>query len=418
MNPFARVPVVNYIFIVSMKPKSRDLELSPEILYLTVKLIDYSLLRHPLPASDLHHLGVGALLTAWKDLDAETVDVDYLMSVTNSFSSINICNKKKILKMEKTSLQELANNLGNETQYEYLLKFIKASRSDREVKNMVHYLVELGMVHLDTTLFHPSLWAASAIYTVRCCLDKSPPWTDALESLTKYSENQLMECSKLLFSKHSEASGGSNLRAVFKKKEFEKEYGSFHHFLDPYSSVRCIAAIGFSGTLVCKNEGFIAAEDLAFSFEKSWLGLHIQKFLIFRKTSASILTAALASQNSEQPASSASNAVLPFEGGSLDAAVASPSTASSVQPSETKSTVTSASPKQNNACAVAVSAKANVGRTVMPLVPYFSGEAAVVLHCGGFDVARSCYVHWWQWGWVVISCGSLFATWVSSLPPV
>ncbi|XP_023640631.1 plant UBX domain-containing protein 11 isoform X2 [Capsella rubella] len=110
----------------------------------------------------------------------------------------------------------------------------------------------------------------------------------------------------------------------------------------PYSSVPCIAAIGFSGTQVWKNEGFIAAEDLTSSLEKAWLGLHIQE------TTASILSAALASQNSEQSASSTSNAVLPSEGGPLDAAVACPSTASSVQPSETKSTVTSASTKQNN----------------------------------------------------------------------
>ncbi|ESQ38939.1 hypothetical protein EUTSA_v10001393mg [Eutrema salsugineum] len=110
----------------------------------------------------------------------------------------------------------------------------------------------------------------------------------------------------------------------------------------PYSSVPCIAAIGFSGTQVWKNEGFIAAEDLASSLEKAWVGLHIQE------TTASILSAALASQNSEQPDSSASNVVLPSEGGSLDAAVASPSAASSVQPSERKSTETSASTKENN----------------------------------------------------------------------
>ncbi|KAG7574724.1 Cyclin-like superfamily [Arabidopsis suecica] len=198
-------------FIVSLHV---ELELDPEILYLTVRLIDYSLHLHHLPASDLHNLGLGALLTAWRYLDEDTVDVDYLMSVTNSFSSKNICSKKKILKMEKTSLQELEYGVGDKTQYEYLLKFIEASRSDPEVEDMVHYLSELGMVHLETTRFHPSLWAAATIYTVRCCLDKSPPWTDALESLTKYSENQLMDCSKLLFSKHSEASRGSNLRAV------------------------------------------------------------------------------------------------------------------------------------------------------------------------------------------------------------
>ncbi|CAH8374012.1 unnamed protein product [Eruca vesicaria subsp. sativa] len=100
----------------------------------------------------------------------------------------------------------------------------------------------------------------------------------------------------------------------------------------PYSSVPCIAAIGFSGTQVWKNEGFIAAEDLASSLEKAWLGLHIQE------TTASIFSAALASQNSEQPASSASNVVLPPEGGTSDAVVASQSTGTSVQSSERKST--------------------------------------------------------------------------------
>lgn len=71
----------------------------------------------------------------------------------------------------------------------------------------------------------------------------------------------------------------------------------------------------------------------------------------FQETTASIFSAALASQNSAQPAS---NVVLPSEGGSLDAAVASPSTASSVQPSARKSTVTSASTKENNDGTVAV----------------------------------------------------------------
>ncbi|KAG7574725.1 UBX domain [Arabidopsis suecica] len=119
----------------------------------------------------------------------------------------------------------------------------------------------------------------------------------------------------------------------------------------PYSSVPCIAAIGFSGTQVWKNEGFIAAEDIASSLEKAWLGLHIQE------TTASIFSAALASQNSEKPASSDSNFVLPLESGPLDAAVASPSTASTVQPSETNSSVTSASTKENIDGAVAVKGK-------------------------------------------------------------
>ncbi|KFK37161.1 hypothetical protein AALP_AA4G221100 [Arabis alpina] len=152
-------------------------------------------------------------------------------------------------------------------------------------------------------------------------------WTDAsvAESLSKY-------CILL----HIEAGSvdATNFSAIY-----------------PYSSVPCVAAIGFSGTQVWKNEGFIAAEELASSLEKAWVGLHIQE------TTASIFSAALASQNVEQPASSPSNVVLPSEGGSLDAATASPSTVSSVQPSETKSTVKSASTKENNDSTVAVKGK-------------------------------------------------------------
>ena len=72
-------------------------------------------------------------------------------------------------------------------------------------------------------------------------------------------------------------------------------------------------------------------------------------FYRFQETTASIFSAALASQNSEQPTSSASNVVLPSEEGSTsDTMAASQSTGTSVQPSERKSTVTSASTKEKN----------------------------------------------------------------------
>ncbi|CAN8286690.1 unnamed protein product [Cochlearia groenlandica] len=134
-------------------------------------------------------------------------------------------------------------------------------------------------------------------------------WTDSLvaESLSKYC---------ILLCIRAESVDATHFSAIY-----------------PYSSVPCIAAIGFSGTQAWKNEGFISAQDLASSLEKAWLGLHIQE---------TMLSAALASQNSEQPAS---DVVLPSQGGSLDA---SPSTASIVQPSERKSTAASTSTKENN----------------------------------------------------------------------
>ncbi|KAK9932484.1 hypothetical protein M0R45_019721 [Rubus argutus] len=63
--------------------------------------------------------------------------------------------------------------------------------------------------------------------------------------------------------------------------------------LYPQKSVPCITAIGFNGVQLWQNEGFVSAEVLASSLEKVWLGLQIQE------TTATVLSAALASKKSE-----------------------------------------------------------------------------------------------------------------------
>ena len=57
---------------------------------------------------------------------------------------------------------------------------------------MVHFLAELGMMHYDTLKFCPSMLAASAVYTARCALKKSPAWTETLTFHTGYSESEIM----------------------------------------------------------------------------------------------------------------------------------------------------------------------------------------------------------------------------------
>ncbi|XP_050938564.1 plant UBX domain-containing protein 11 isoform X2 [Cucumis melo] len=70
---------------------------------------------------------------------------------------------------------------------------------------------------------------------------------------------------------------------------------------DPQKSVPCITAVGYNGIQLWLNEGFISAEVLASNLEKAWLGLHIQE------TTASVLTAALASKKSEASTSRTSD---------------------------------------------------------------------------------------------------------------
>ncbi|XP_062144624.1 plant UBX domain-containing protein 11 isoform X2 [Alnus glutinosa] len=108
------------------------------------------------------------------------------------------------------------------------------------------------------------------------------------------------------------------------------------HFsaLYPQKSVPCITAIGFNGVQVWQNDGFVSAEDLASSLEKAWLSLHIQE------TTATFLTAALASRNSGASTSS-SNAASSNEQSSSSTVVPSPSTDKHVQYEEAKPAVTS-----------------------------------------------------------------------------
>ncbi|XP_010486814.1 PREDICTED: cyclin-B1-3-like [Camelina sativa] len=186
-------------------------DLSPETLYLTVNIIDRFLSLKPVPRRELQLVGISALLIASKYEEIWPPQVNDLVYVTdNSYIS------KQILVMEKTILGSLEWYLTVPTQYVFLVRFIKASGSDPKLDSMVHFLAELGLMHYDSLMFCPSMLAASAVYTARCTLNKTPAWTDTLKFHTGYSESQLMDCSKLLAFVHSSVEE-SRLQGVFKK---------------------------------------------------------------------------------------------------------------------------------------------------------------------------------------------------------
>ncbi|XP_031274162.1 plant UBX domain-containing protein 11 [Pistacia vera] len=110
----------------------------------------------------------------------------------------------------------------------------------------------------------------------------------------------------------------------------------------PQNSVPCITAIGYNGVQVWKSEGFVSAEVLASNLEKAWLSLHIQE------TTATVLSAALASKKSEPPPSETSVIGTSEQGGSSGTAVPSPTLQKNVQSSEATSSVGSEMAKENN----------------------------------------------------------------------
>ncbi|KAL0728543.1 hypothetical protein Bca4012_024636 [Brassica carinata] len=206
MNEKMRAILVDWLCEVHVK-----FELNLETLYLAVNIIDRFLSVKAVPKRELQLLGVSALLIASKYEEIWPPQVNDLVYVTD-----NAYNNKQILVMEKTILGNLEWYLTVPTQYVFLVRFIKASVSDPEMENMVHFLAELGMMHYDTLRFCPSMLAASAVYTARCSLNKSPAWTETLKFHSGYSESEIMECSKVLALHHSRC-GESKLRAVYKK---------------------------------------------------------------------------------------------------------------------------------------------------------------------------------------------------------
>ncbi|VVA38214.1 PREDICTED: UBX [Prunus dulcis] len=128
----------------------------------------------------------------------------------------------------------------------------------------------------------------------------------------------------------------------------------------PQKSIPCITAIGYNGVQIWQNEGFVSAEVLASSLEKAWLGIHIQE------TTATVLSAALASNNSEPSTSGVPNTVSTDEGSSSStnqgcspsAAVPSPSIDTNDQSPDAIDAV-SDTVKKNKGCDCRVEEKNN-----------------------------------------------------------
>lgn len=61
-----------------------------------------------------------------------------------------------------------------------------------QMENMVFFLAELGITSYHIIISYcPSMFAASAVYTARCTLNKRPYWTETLKHHTGYCEKKI-----------------------------------------------------------------------------------------------------------------------------------------------------------------------------------------------------------------------------------
>ncbi|KAL3625715.1 hypothetical protein CASFOL_030244 [Castilleja foliolosa] len=191
----------------------KKFELTTESLYLTVNIVDRFLSVKIVPRRELQLVGISSMLIACKYEEIWAPEVSDFIAISD-----NAYVREQVLLMEKAILGKLEWYLTVPTPYVFLVRYIKASiPADKEMENMTFFYAELGLTNYSTVInYSPSMLSASAVYAARCTLIRSPLWTETLKHHTGYSEDQLMECAKLLVGFHSVVAE-NKLKAVARK---------------------------------------------------------------------------------------------------------------------------------------------------------------------------------------------------------
>ncbi|KAJ0966747.1 hypothetical protein J5N97_023664 [Dioscorea zingiberensis] len=186
-------------------------ELMDETLYLTVNIIDRFLARQAVVRKKLQLVGVTAMLLACKYEEVSVPVVEDLILISDRAYT-----RAEVLEMEKLIVNTLHFNMSVPTPYVFMRRFLKAAESDKKLELLSFFIIELSLVEYQMLQFRPSLLAAAAIYTAQCTLRGFRHWTRTSELHTSYSEEQLLECSRMMVEFHQKA-GIGRLTGVHRK---------------------------------------------------------------------------------------------------------------------------------------------------------------------------------------------------------
>ncbi|KAJ0456454.1 putative cyclin domain-containing protein [Helianthus annuus] len=191
-------------------------DLQHETLFLTVNLIDRFLATQSVVRKKLQLVGLVAMLLACKYEEVSVPVVDDLVFISDKAYS-----RSDILEMEKLMLNTLEFNISVPTPYVFLKRYLKAAQSDAKLDQMSFFLMELCLVEYETVKFSPSFLAAASVYTAQCSLYGLKQWSRTCEWYTSYSEEQLVECSRMIVGYHQRAATG-RLTGVYRKYNTSK----------------------------------------------------------------------------------------------------------------------------------------------------------------------------------------------------
>ncbi|PIA56826.1 hypothetical protein AQUCO_00700877v1 [Aquilegia coerulea] len=206
INERMRAILIDWLIEVHYK-----FELMDETLFLMVNLIDRFLARQTVERKKLQLVGVTALLLACKYEEVSVPIVEDLIVITDKAYT-----RKEVLDMEKLMVNKLQFNMCVPTPYVFMRRFLKAAECDKKLEFLSFFMVELCLVEYEMLRFRPSLLAAAAIYTAQSTINGFKHWSKTSEWYTNYSEDQLLECSRMMVAFHQKAATGK-LSGVHRK---------------------------------------------------------------------------------------------------------------------------------------------------------------------------------------------------------
>ncbi|XP_070048182.1 G2/mitotic-specific cyclin-2-like isoform X2 [Nicotiana tomentosiformis] len=213
INERMRAILIDWLIEVHYK-----FDLMEETLYLTVNLIDRFLAVQQVIRKKLQLVGVTAMLLACKYEEVSVPVVEDLILISDKAYT-----RKEVLEMEKLMINTLQFNLSVPTTYVFMMRFLKAAQSDKKVELLSFFMTELCLVEYEMLRFPPSMLAAAAIFTAQCALSAPNELSKTCEKYSHYTQDQLLECSRLMVSFHQKAAIGK-LTGVYRKYSISK-YG-------------------------------------------------------------------------------------------------------------------------------------------------------------------------------------------------
>ncbi|XP_058009087.1 G2/mitotic-specific cyclin-1 isoform X5 [Hevea brasiliensis] len=215
-NPLAVVDYVEDMYASYRKKEVHDkFELMKETLFLTVNLIDRFLSQQTVVRKKLQLVGLVAMLLACKYEEVSVPVVGDLILISDK-----AYNRKEVLEMESLMLNRLQFNMSFPTPYVFMQRFLKAAQCDKKIELLSFFLIELSIVEYEMLKFPPSLLAAAAIYTAQCTIYGFKQWSRTCECHSSYSEDQLLECSRLMVGFHQKAGTGTGAHRKYNTSKF------------------------------------------------------------------------------------------------------------------------------------------------------------------------------------------------------